>query len=351
MDLTKIAITIPALEPNEKMLKLIKALKQEGFEKIICVNDGSSAAYDHYFLTAENEYNCIVLKHAVNLGKGRALKTAFNYLCNNSMGCIGTITVDADGQHKPNDIVNCAKALLEHEDCLIMGCRNFGGEKIPLRNKMGNVLTVKIIKILCGITISDTQTGLRGISVESMKKLLKVAGEGFEYETNMLLYAKESGIGFYEVPIAAVYFADRSSHFNPLWDSIRIYGLFAKFIIASLSSFLVDIALFTLLVMILRNFAGDGAMYIAVATVIARIISGVYNYTVNKKGVFKLESKTIPSAGKYLVLWSVQCFCSALLVTLVFTWLHWNETVIKIIVDTILFFISFQIQREWVFKK
>lgn len=351
MDLKNVAIIIPALEPNEKMLRLINGLKQEGFETIICVNDGSGPDYDRYFSSAQKEYNCTVLKHSVNLGKGRALKTAFNYICNNREGCIGSVTVDADGQHRPKDIVNCAKALLEHEDCLIMGCRNFNVEQVPRRNKMGNLLTVKIIKILCGITVSDTQTGLRGISVEAMKKFLKVSGEGFEYETNMLLYAKESGIGFYEVPIDTVYFADRSSHFNPLWDSLRIYGLFAKFIIASLSSFVVDIALFTLLVFILRRFAGDGAMYIAVATVIARIISGVYNYTVNKKGVFKLESRTIPSAGKYLVLWAGQCFCSALLVTMVFTWVQWNETLIKIIVDTILFFISFQIQREWVFKK
>ena len=93
----------------------------------------------------------------------------------------------------------------------------------------------------------------------------------------------------------------------------------------------------------------SGLTEIVVATIIARIISASYNFVINSKVVFKNQNKS--SIIKYLVLCVVQMFISAFAVSELFKLLHINSTLIKVVVDTIIFIINFVIQREWVFKK
>ncbi len=345
-----IYIVIPSLNPDEKLLKLLANLKNNGYTHIILVNDGSEAHYDSYFETAEKEYGCIVLKHCVNQGKGRALKTAFNYFLWHCKDGFGVVTVDADGQHRLEDIGNCMDALLKEPDKLIMGCRDFSKENVPFRSKFGNVLTKHVFSLLCGVKVSDTQTGLRAFSRDLVRKFMKTKGERFEYEMNMLIDCKEEKIGIYEVPIETVYIEDNaSSHFNPLLDSIRIYSVFMKFILSSLSSFLVDIIFFTIFTSLFKSWIP--AYYIFAASFAARIISSAVNYLINKNTVFKNKENTRSSFVRYYILAACQMICSAFLIDFLFGYIHvLNETVIKIIVDTILFLLSFKIQREWVFK-
>ena len=345
-----IYIVIPSLNPDEKLLKLLDNLKTNGYVHIILVNDGSEARYDSYFETAEKEYGCIVLRHCVNQGKGRALKTAFNYFLWHCRDGFGVVTVDADGQHRLEDIGNCMDTLLKEPDKLIMGCRDFSKENVPFRSKFGNVLTKHVFSLLCGVKVSDTQTGLRAFSRDLVRKFMKTKGERFEYEMNMLIDCKEEKIEIYEVPIETVYIEDNaSSHFNPLLDSIRIYSVFMKFILSSLSSFLVDIIFFTIFTSLFKSWIP--AYYIFAASFAARIISSAVNYLINKNTVFKNKENTRSSFVRYYILAACQMICSAFLIDFLFGYIHvLNETVIKIIVDTVLFLLSFKIQREWVFK-
>lgn len=346
----QVVIVIPSLNPDEKLISLVQNLRKAGFVYILLVNDGSRADCTHYFETAVREYGCRLYTHSVNLGKGRALKSAFNLILNEYPQCIGAVTVDSDGQHTMEDTLAVAKALVEHPDSLIMGCRNFKEEGIPKKNQLGNICTVYAVRLFCGIRVSDTQTGLRGISVPFMRRMMTVKGERFEYELNMLIEAKESGVPLFEVPIHTIYIENnKTSHFNPLLDSIRIYSVFLKFILSSLSSFVVDILLFSLFTVLLRQVLPG--YHIVIATVGARVVSSLFNFVINKHNVFK---NTAPSAYvllKYIVLCVVQVSLSAGLVWTVFQLLRWNETLIKVIVDFILFLFSFQIQREWVFKE
>ena len=87
------------------------------------------------------------------------------------------------------------------------------------------------MKYLTGITVSDTQTGLRGIPAAFMQELLMVKGERFEFETNMLLETKVRRVSIIEVPIKTIYIEEnKTSHFNPIKDSIKIYMIFGSFI-------------------------------------------------------------------------------------------------------------------------
>jgi putative flippase GtrA len=186
------------------------------------------------------------------------------------------------------------------------------------------------------------------MSPEVAKKFLATSGERFEYETNTLIECKEKNIPIVEETIETIYINDNSeSHFNPLKDSIRIYKLFVKYILSAISSFVLDIALFALFMKVLPDSIGKK---IVISTIIARVISSLYNYLVNSKVVFK-ESNNI-ALVKYFILVIVQMFASGFIVDAlsenVFTF---NPTLIKIIVDSVIFVVNFFIQREWVFKK
>lgn len=349
----KVYIVIPAYEPDDALVQLCEHLKGQGLNDILIVDDGSGNGYTHIFEKVSKEFGCEVLKHAVNMGKGRALKNAFNYLLNLDEDIIGCVTCDSDGQHSVSDIKKCIDMLIKHPNSFILGCRDFLQDNVPFKSRHGNLITRNICKYLCGIDVSDTQTGLRGISRAFMEDLLNVSGERFEFETNMLIAAKDK-YEFLEVKIETIYDSkeDHKTHFDPIKDSIKIYKIFGiiffKYIISSLSSSIIDILLFSVLCSSLIIW--DENWYIIVATIIARIVSSIYNYLVNHKVVFKSNKKLHTSAGKYFALVIVQMILSALLVTvgvkgIVFV----PEAIIKVIVDTGLFFLSYYIQRKYIF--
>lgn len=344
-----ISIVIPSLNPDEKLIEVVEAIINKGFKTIIIVNDGSSSEYEKYFEHVREYEECVILKHHKNLGKGRALKTAFNYFLNTYPDYIGLVTVDADNQHHIDDICNCAKALQTNSNSLILGCRNFDLSNIPLKSKLGNKITKFVFKSLCGINISDTQTGLRAVPAALVKDFLDIAGERYDFETNMLIEAKQKNIELSEVKIRTIYIENnKSSHFKPLRDSAKIYFLILKFCSVSFLSSIIDLGLFSLFMILFRNLSLSDK--ILLSTLIARIISSLFNFCVNKTIVFNSESNTKTTMVKYYTLAVIQMSLSYLGVYLLSNLLHINSTAIKLFVDIILFIISFQIQREWVFK-
>ncbi len=348
----QIVILVPSLNPDQKFYKVIESIKKAGFSNIVCVDDGSTEESKKFFLDAKDRFGCDIFTHCVNMGKGRALKDGMNHIRNYYPDCVGIVTVDGDGQHTIQDIEKCAKSVMEHPDSLIMGCRSFRKENIPFKSRFGNIITSKVMALLCGIHLSDTQTGLRGIPMGLVDEFAVISGERFEYEMNMILKAKEMEVALLEVPIETVYLDDNSSsHFNPIVDSFKIYAQFFKFVFSSLSSFVVDIILFTLFISVLKPIFVASTEYIVVSTVAARIFSAIYNYSINHRKVFHSRASVNKSLTKYTLLAVCQCLLSAGLVALWFHLSGYNASIIKIIVDTCLFLFSFQIQREWVFKK
>ena len=344
-------IIIPAYEPDDKLIGLMDNLVSAGLSPIVVVNDGSDKrAYGRIF-DEVSARGAVVLDHAVNMGKGRALKTAFNYCLNEYPDIAGVITADSDGQHTASDIKKCMDALVQNPEKLVLGVRDFDESGIPARSVFGNKTTSRVMKFLTGMSISDTQTGLRGISAEFMKFLLTEKGERFEFETNMLLSTKDLGIEILEVPIRTIYLEEnKSSHFNPIKDSIRIYAVFLKFMFSSLSSSVVDIALFSVFCALFRN--GPVAIgYIMLSTILARVISATYNFLINYKVVFKSGSNSAKAAFKYILLALFIMLSSGALVSFFHGFIPTSpEFVVKIPVDCLLFLVSFFVQREIVYK-
>ena len=343
----KNAILIPAYQPDFRLNSLIDELNRAQVASIIVVvNDGSLSKCDDIFDKAKTQANVIVLKHDVNQGKGRALKTAMAY-CQNQTDCDLVVTVDADGQHQTKDITHVLAGAAHHPESLILGSRSFDESQVPLKSKLGNKITRLITSYLIGQKITDTQTGLRAFSRSTLEKFLKVPGDRYEYEMNMLLYCGKLDIPIHEVPIETIYINDNAaSHFNPLLDSIRIYRQILTFSVISLLSTLIDLSAFTILVYTLK-----GVDAILVATVIARVISVNFNFLLNKTVVFKSSKQWFDHMIKYYSLAVVQMMSSYFLVKTAHTLLSSNVVFIKILVDLTLFLISYQIQKRLIFRK
>lgn len=349
-----IPVIIPAYEPDEKLIILLRALLREGIRHVVVVDDGSGVQYEPLFIQAETVENCTVLHHAVNLGKGRALKTAFNYCLWEYGDAAGCVTADSDGQHTPADILSCMRRLWEEPETLILGCRDFDAPEVPARSAFGNKCTRKVFSYLLGVSVSDTQTGLRAIPISFMRELMRVKGERFEYETNMLIETKNLNVPILEVPVETVYIEEnKTSHFNPIKDSVRIYLVFGKFLFSSLSSSVLDLLLFHLFCGMLHPLgeAVYGVPYIVAATVFARVISAIYNFLINYKVVFRSEAKLAVTAGKYCLLAVCQMLCSAFIVNALHGLTGGTEVLVKMPVDILLFFLSFVIQREFVYRR
>ncbi len=352
----KIVVIVPSYNPDEKLLETLHSVIGEGFSSIIVVNDGSYKECQKQFDEVQKLQQCTLLTHAVNQGKGRALKTAFNHYlsCYDLSKYVGVLTIDADGQHLAKDVSACAKELQSNPKRLVLGCRNFTLPKVPPKSQFGNQITSAVFRYLLGVKISDTQTGLRGLPNEFVKTCLTIMGERFEYETRMLLQAKREELPFGEVEIETVYFeGNRETHFHAIWDSLKIYwvilGDFLRFTFSGLSSFAIDQGLFRLFYLFFPLFFAESAALFA-SVLLARAISSVYNYLFNQKLVFRAKSKQ-HALHRYYILCALQALLSYGLIYLI--GLYWHEYAgnIKLLVDVLLFFVSYRIQAAWVFKK
>ena len=339
----KIAALIPAYNPTEQLIALVSDLLSLNFSSVIVVNDGSLTDCEHIFDKIKSIKQVTVLHHAVNLGKGLALKTGLNYAYCNFPEMIGVVTLDADGQHLTEDALNVAHTLLDNPASIVMGVRVFD-KNVPLRSKIGNVLTKKLYRFLVGQKLTDTQSGLRGIPRDLITNLLKIDSNGYEFELDMLLACKYSNRKIIERKISTVYLeGNKSSNFNPLLDSMKIYFVLFRFTFASLSTAIIDYSVFIL------AFRFNSSL--AASQVLARLIAMIFNYAAVKKLVFYSEQKHIKTLPKYIALVFISGSISLLLINIIIAYTSLNVIAAKVISELLVFFANFAIQRDFIFSK
>jgi len=335
-------IIIPAYQPDEELSNLIEQLNETPSIKVIIVNDGSDCRCDAIFEKISTYSQVTIIQHAVNLGKGQALKTAFNYfLTHFPESNSGVITADADGQHTPKDILALANAFMHKPTSLILGSRKFCGN-VPWRSRFGNNLTRHVFKTLIGQSLQDTQTGLRAIPRDFLKILLKTSSSGYEFELDMLIRASKQNLPIKEISIKTVYNNhNKGSHFNPILDSLKIYFVFLRFLFFAMISGLLDFLAFSLGFFLCGN--------ILLSEIVARIFSGTCNFFFNKGLVFKSSDKIRLEALKYTLLCVVNLvFSYALIQSLVYFGM--NVYASKVIALTGLFVANFAIQKLIIFN-
>lgn len=356
-----IAVVIPSLNPDAALPEYCREVRAVTDAPILLVDDGSDAAHRSIFdACAASSDGVEIIRHDVNRGKGRALKTAFAHLLDRYPGLAGCVTADSDGQHAPEDVARCIEELKEHPSALVLGARSFSLDGVPWKSRFGNNGMRLFFRVSTGRDFLDTQTGLRAIPADMMRELLSVPGERFEFESHMLLVLRDRPL--VQIPIKTIYEdGNKGTHFNPFSDSARIIWLllatllriFGLFIAASLLSFAVDIGVFKVLYSAV--FGSETRAHLLVSVVVARIVSGVFNYLANRYVVFATSTRRHAfgehAAAKYAVL-AVALVTASYLLTKAGHGLFPGASivVVKAVVDLALFIASFIVQRLLVFK-
>ena len=270
-------VIIPAYKPNSELIKIVEELyaKELG---VIVVNDGSGTEYDEIFNSVSEKADVVTI--VCNSGKGNALKTGMQTIIDKYPECEAFVTADADGQHKAEDILRVFDELNNGAE-FVLTVRKFR-KNMPFRSKFGNNLSRYIYTILNGHYFLDNQSGLRGFSVENASWLVRVSGNKYDYEMNMLYYADKQGVQITTIPIEAIYIDNNSSsHFNPLKDTLRIYArLFFSARITFASWFLVE-----QLILIASIFFGYN--YLSITLPVIGATATAFNIILNKFVVFR----------------------------------------------------------------
>ena len=346
IDDRNIVVVIPAYNPDEKLISLLKTIKLETTYQVIVVNDGSDSFTKPIFNQAL-DYG-IVLGYQNNQGKGTALKTAFKYLKDNYLEELIIVTADADGQHQVQDIKAVANMAKLFPNKLILGTRIFKG-KIPLKSKLGNLLTSQIFYLTNHVKIKDTQTGLRAFRSGYLELMLNISGSRYEYEMNMLIAWAKSRQQFYQQAIATIYLKNNaSSHFKPLQDSFKIYLQILKFSASSLISFIVDYASYLFMLLMTVNFSIG--ISVLISNIFARLISATLNYNLNRHLVFNDKQKISKTLGGYVKLAVSILILNTILVELLVNF-GLSSYLAKIIVEVMLFILSLIVQKKYIFNE
>ena len=341
---TQPVVVIPAYKPSSSLPQVVRGLSaSNSVGAVVVVNDGSGAEYSSIFLALQEIPDVHILDHFVNLGKGAALKTGLNFVACNFPESVGIVTADADGQHTVQDILTTAEGLCANPHSLVLGARRFDGD-VPPRSKFGNAATRWIMRAVTGQKLTDTQTGLRGIPMDFAPELLRSKATGYDFELDMLVQCKYTSRHITEVPVSTIYIdRNRSSHFNPLLDSMRIYFVFIRFAAVSLVTAAIDNLVFILAL----NLSSE----ILICQAASRLAAGTFQYYANKTGVFHSKAHNTVAFPKY---WLSGLITGSLSYVLIHTILRYSSVSVvpaKILAESTLFFFSFVIQRDFVFSQ
>ena len=351
---------IPAYEPDQKILKLTEELVEKGFD-IVVVDDGSGPEYAELFEAVSQK--ATVLTHGYNRGKGAALKTGMRYInkymayTESVLTPMGTetvsgrdaviVTVDADGQHLPDDVRRVAEISARRRDALVLGSRALSDD-IPARSRFGNTVTRHVYSAATGVSIHDTQTGLRAFHRSLIPRLLEIEGDRYEYEINMLMYLAAEGVPIIEERIETIYENNNSgSHFRTVRDSFRVYREILKFSASSLVSFAIDYGMYALL--LAATVAAGIANSLIVSNIGARLVSGTANYAMNKKLVFRSRTGFARSAAQYILLAAFILAGNTIVLSTLAGTLGMNRFAAKLITEVIFFMISWTVQKYVIF--
>jgi len=206
-----------------------------------------------------------------------------------------------------------------------------------------------VFRLAAGWTLSDTQTGLRGIPSELLAWVRDQPGERFAYEQNVLLRCRRDGVATREVPIETVYLdGNASSHFRPIVDSLRIMLPLLLFAGSSLLAFAVD----TVMLLVLHALTG----LLVPSIVAARVVSASVNFAVNRRVVFRAGStgslsergRMLRQAARYAVL-AIALLASNIVWLDALTRYGVPLIVAKVATEAVLFVTSYGVQRTFVF--
>jgi len=217
---SRVAVVIPAYG-EEKHVGEVVLRTRALVDHVLVVDDGSSDKTAECARAAGAE----VIVHPENRGKGETIKTGFRHWLDRQFEFV--IILDADGQHRPEEIDRFLRVAASHGAALVLGNRMNDLDRMPLLRRIVNRYMSKRISRFCGQEIPDTQCGFRMLHRRLIPELLGGAAR-FDYETEMLIIASRKGFLIQSVPISTVYF-DEVSTIHPVRDTVRFFKLMRRY--------------------------------------------------------------------------------------------------------------------------
>lgn len=215
-----VLLVIPTYNNGRSIASVIDGVK-EYVDDILVVNDGS---LDNTASILENIEGIQYVAYKENKGKGYAIRTALKYAYENNYNYV--ISIDADGQHYPENIIDMLQELRLNLDTLIVGARNIEADNMPNKNTFANKFSNFWFFVTTGKKMTDTQSGYRVYPVKLLKDI-KFVTSCYEFEVEVIVRAAWRGVKVKNIPIKVYYppIEERVSHFRPLKDFARISAL------------------------------------------------------------------------------------------------------------------------------
>jgi putative flippase GtrA len=346
-----VGFLIPAYNPTKSVVEVVEGLKSLISEKgmnaelypILIIDDGSTIEESQNILKTLGNNGFQILTLPCNQGKGGAIKAGLKFLSSFKPALAGVCTLDADGQHAPDDALSLVVHFVDNgARSFIMGVRSFGDD-VPLRSRFGNIFTQKLFRLLSGRQILDTQTGLRIIPRNLFVEFITIESEKYDYEMETLLIAASKNFPIDQIPIQTIYEeGNPSSHFNPVRDSILIYFVFFRYLAGIFVSAIIDYLVFYLLTSLNKS--------VLTSLIIARSISISFYFTLARKMVFLSKGKPFLKFFQFLPLVAFNVFYVNLFVGNYQSSLGGSAVFSKLVGEISFFALSFLIQRFVIFR-
>ncbi|HBU11238.1 MAG TPA: hypothetical protein DEB31_00415 [Clostridiales bacterium] len=278
--------------------------------------------------------------HVEILSPDDSLRGAF--LRAGASGCRYVVTVNENDGFSPDDVQKVADALMADDGALYVGARGSAGQK--------NNLPVTLFGFLAGISAADIGSSLLGMSAALCTLMADMKSTEKAFLMNVLLQARNHSIPVVEVQTGVTLL--KQPGMGLLTRSFKLYVVFIKFSIAAMIAYIVDIGTFYLFEQAFH--ASPSEQKILYATVLSRILCSIATYLLNKGAVFKSEARGAGVVVRFIIMSAVQLLASWLLVWGIGTLFGGSDltnTLLKVVIDLVIFLVSFPVQRDWVFKK
>jgi len=194
-----IFVVIPVYNESEVIQSVVDEVLVAGPYKIVVVDDGSS---DNTYYNAKKNTGITALRHKINRGKGAAIKTGI--AAANLLGADIVVTMDGDGQHDPMDIVPLVEPIIAGRCDVVLGSRRTDTGEMPqikvMANKIGNMVTW----LVCGMLVSDSQSGFRAYS-HFATRIIDTKADKYEYDSKVIREINNNRLKFEEVLIKVRY--------------------------------------------------------------------------------------------------------------------------------------------------
>lgn len=227
---TRVAVVIPHYN-HPATLPAIVSGALEYCRQVIIVDDGSNETAATVLEKIDERARLI--RHQVNLGKGAAILSGLQEA--REQGISHIITIDADGQHFPDDIPLFLDTIEQDPEAIVVGCRKFDPNQVPFSSRFGRRFSNFWFRVQTGTKVDDTQSGFRAYPAALLESL--ECGEArYAFENEILVRAAWAGITIREIPVR-VHYPERTrhiSHFHRFWDNFRLSRLNTRLTIRSL---------------------------------------------------------------------------------------------------------------------